>query len=322
MWPVWCFGEVLIDFLNIGASEEAGLRLPELRQYPGGAPANAAVAVAQLGGQAGFIGQVGDDAFGHFLLHALQQKGVDISRTVIHPTAPTPLAFVLLDANGERSFEFLRRDSADVLFRPEQFLPQWFQGQGILHLCSNTLTEAAIAATSMYGVEKAHEAGWWVTVDVNLRANLWPGKQIDVERVHALCCAADVIKISREELQVLGGEPRVAQWLEAGCRLVLVSDDGNPLYFATSAAHGGLSGWVTVPRVQVVDTTAAGDSFSGAVLYALARCLPEQPALLSDEQALRAVIGFAIACGAHTVQRKGAFPALPQFNDVAAAWQL
>ncbi|MFP8968114.1 carbohydrate kinase family protein [Pokkaliibacter sp. CJK22405] len=318
MWPVWCFGEVLIDFLNIGATEEAGLSLAELRQYPGGAPANAAVAVAQLGGKAGFIGQVGDDAFGHFLLDALQKKGVDTSRTVIHPDAPTPLAFVLLDENGERSFEFMRRNSADVLFRPDQFKAEWFQGEGIMHLCSNTLTEESIANTTLHGVKLARDAGWWVTVDVNLRANLWPNKLVDTQRVDALCKLAHVIKISREELNVMGGEAMLPLWLAAGVKLIVVSDDGNPLYFATRD-H---SGWVDAPKVKVVDTNAAGDSFSGAMLYTLSRCLPNNPQLLDDEGSLRALVSFAAACGSHTVQRRGAFPALPGFADVAEAWTL
>ena len=63
MKRIVCFGEALIDFLNTGRRDEAPLALDEFTQYPGGAPANVAVAVAKLGGDVSFAGQVGDDRF-------------------------------------------------------------------------------------------------------------------------------------------------------------------------------------------------------------------------------------------------------------------
>ena len=71
MKRIVCFGEVLIDFLNTSSSSEGKIPFNNFTQYPGGAPANVAVAIAKLGGQSAFAGQVGDDAFGHFLLGAL-----------------------------------------------------------------------------------------------------------------------------------------------------------------------------------------------------------------------------------------------------------
>ncbi|WP_305857602.1 carbohydrate kinase family protein [Balneatrix alpica] len=318
MLPVWCFGEVLIDFLTIGQQQEASLRLPEYRQYPGGAPANAAVAVAKLGGQAGMIGQVGADQFGQFLRASLAANGVDTSRLLEHPQALTPLAFVLLDASGERSFEFYRRDSADLLFAQQDWQTEWFAQPGMLHLCSNTLTEAGIRAVSMYGVQLAKQAGWLVSVDVNLRANLWPQHQLDIPAILALCAQADVLKVSRDELDALGGEALIATWRQAGARLILVTDGGQPLHYYSQGAQGVLA----APAVKAVDTTAAGDSFSGAVLYGLSRCLPTNPALWQQQAELEALLAFALACGAHTVTRPGAIPALPCFADVSHAWQL
>ncbi len=97
MKRVVCFGEAVIDFLNTGQLREGEMSLNSFTQFPGGAPANAAVAVAKLGGEAVFAGQVGDDPFGHFLLDALQLYGVDTSIAAVHPTARTALAFVFLD---------------------------------------------------------------------------------------------------------------------------------------------------------------------------------------------------------------------------------
>ncbi len=131
-----------------------GLQLADFRQFPGGAPANVAVAVARLGGQAKFAGQVGDDPFGQFLEEALLHYGVGTTFLHKHPSAHTTLAFVFLDADGDRSFSFYRDRTADVLFSAEQVSDQWFVDHPILHVCSNTLTNQDIASVTEYVLEQ------------------------------------------------------------------------------------------------------------------------------------------------------------------------
>ena len=195
---VLCFGEALIDFLHIGVQPQGPLQLPAYRQFPGGAPANAAVAVAKLGGLARFAGQVGQDAFGDFLAQALQAYGVDLSLLKRHPTAKTALAFVMLDETGDRSFSFYRDQSADVLFAPEQIGADWFAAKPILHFCSNTLTDDFIAHTTSQLVKQAKAAGCLVSFDVNLRHNLWQEGTANRERINALVWQADIVKFSRD----------------------------------------------------------------------------------------------------------------------------
>ena len=110
-----CFGEALIDF-----SPAPGLQPDQPRmfvQHAGGAPANVAVAVARLGGQSEFVGMLGADMFGDFLLDSLRDAGVEVRHVQRTGDAPTALAFVALDAQGERSFSFYRPPAADLLFR-------------------------------------------------------------------------------------------------------------------------------------------------------------------------------------------------------------
>ena len=312
-----CFGEALIDFLHIGIEPQGPLQLPAYRQFPGGAPANAAVAVAKLGGIARFAGQVGQDAFGDFLAQALQAYGVDLSLLKRHPTAKTALAFVMLDETGDRSFSFYRDQSADVLFAPEQIGADWFAAKPILHFCSNTLTDDYIANTTAQLVQQAKAAGCLVSFDVNLRHNLWQEGAADRERVNALVWQADIVKFSRDELQYLcaGFESAAAylqHCLQAGCQLLLVTDGGGQIdYYAAGASARS----VIPPKVQVVDTTAGGDAFIGGLLFSLS-CLPA--ATLPKDSLLHACIEFATACGAVTVTRPGAFPALPDAAEILA----
>ena len=318
MKPVVCFGEALIDFLNTGQEAQDGLNIKRYQQYPGGAPANAAVAVARLGGQACFAGQVGNDQFGHFLQTSLSTYGVDTQFLLKHPTANTALAFVILDNNGERSFSFHRHQSADVIFSQEQINPQWFRHQPLFHICSNTLTDPAIADVTFEAVRQARTAGALVSFDVNLRHNLWPERKADKTKVNQLLQQVDIIKFSLEELEYMA-EPSTKSYiqhlLQSGCQLIVVTDGPNTMRCYTQTTELAIN----PPAVTAVDTTAGGDAFIGGLLFAFSHChaLP-----VSSEQhtLLETMLWFAANCGALAVTRPGAFPALPQRTEVQVLW--
>src|SRR5690606_36081633 len=102
MNKVYCIGELLIDFV----AEKQGNDLSKATNFTkkaGGAPANVACAVTKLGGKSAFIGCVGEDPFGTFLLDVLADHGVDIS-TAQRCTTFTTLAFVSIAEDGERDF--------------------------------------------------------------------------------------------------------------------------------------------------------------------------------------------------------------------------
>jgi fructokinase len=309
MKSVICFGEALIDFLQTDLMEQGQLSLPGFRQYPGGAPANAAVAVAKLGGKALFAGQVGQDPFGDFLRNALQLYGVDTRYLVQHPSAKTALAFVMLDEHGERSFTFHRHESADVLFSAEQVDAKWFEDQPLLHFCSNTLTTADIAKCTAYIVQQARNKQAIVSFDVNLRHNLWPDNLIDKALVNGLVQQADIVKFSQDELAFLAGadpEKYLQDCLAANCKLLVITDGAKPIRFLTRTQQGE----ITPPVVKAVDTTAGGDAFIGGLLFGLSQ-QADIPQTLADIPQLKSLLRFAAACGAHTVTQAGAFTALP-----------
>ena len=321
---VVCFGEALVDMLSNRVAGEGSANDPEqFTKFAGGAPANAAVAVAKLGGEAYFAGMLGEDAFGRFLLDALNSEGVRTDYVRFTPEAKTALAFVSLDESGERSFEFYRPPAADLLFRADNFHPEIFSGSGILHICSNSLTEAAIADTTTTAVALAREAGWLVSFDVNLRHNLWQSGRVDRQRVNELVAQSDIVKLSLEELEYLAAHREqealggyIARQLQQCPQLVLVTDASEPVQWATRTDWGG----VRPPAVQAVDTTAGGDGFIGGFIYQLAAAritpnkLPQWLASGAHEKALE----FACACGAHAVSRPGAFVALPTQESLQA----
>ncbi|HEY0503494.1 MAG TPA: carbohydrate kinase [Lysobacter sp.] len=313
-----CFGEALIDFLALPSKPGEPRHFLE---FAGGAPANVSAAIARLGGDARFVGMLGADMFGEFLMSQLRAFGVDTRYTAHTSAARTALAFVSLDDDGERSFSFYRPPAADLLFREEHFNPQCFDDAAVLHVCSNSLTEAEIAATTVAGMRLARHHGALVSMDLNLRPSLWPEGVDPAPRLWEALHEADIVKLCRSEADFLirraGHHNAMLQRLWQGhARCVLITDGGQPVRWFTRQAQGE----VPTFRVNVVDTTAAGDAFVGALLTRLVErgfTGERFAAWLGDEAAIVDALRHAAAGGALAATRHGAFAAMPTREAIA-----
>lgn len=313
MSRIVCFGEALVDFLaQAGATPDAPRAF---LQYAGGAPANVAVAACRLGAGCDFVGMLGTDLFGDFLLHSLQQAGVGTGFVQRTDAARTALAFVALDAAGERSFSFYRPPAADLLFTTEHFHNECFTGAGLLHLCSNSLTGDGLAGATLHAAALARAAGAAISVDLNLRPALWPAGMDPQPRLWQLLQQADVVKLARNELDYLaaglGSEAAVLERLWRGrLQWLIVTDGAAPLHWQTRQASGSLAPF----PVTAMDTTAAGDAFVGGLLAWLAdrgADAANLPALLAERTLIDGALRQAAAAGALAVTRHGAFAAMP-----------
>ena len=314
MKKIICFGEALIDFLPDPAQRADGAKA--FLRNAGGAPANVAVALAQLGADSHFVGMLGADMFGDFLLESLQQAGVQTAGVRRTSAANTALAFVSLDARGERSFAFYRPPAADLLFAEADFSAASFAGLAAFHCCSNSLTEAPIAAATLAGIAAAQAAGALVSFDLNWRPALWPAGSDAMPRLWQVLAQANVVKLSKEEFELLG-EPQaaLARLWQGRAELVVVTDGPAPLHWFTRAGGGHYA----APAVAAVDTTGAGDAFTAGLLTMLAEqeVRPGQLAVFAADPArMTPALRFAAACGALAVSRHGAFAAMPRRADV------
>ncbi|GHC18270.1 carbohydrate kinase family protein [Aidingimonas halophila] len=315
MTPVIAFGEALVDMLSSRLGDENPTSPETFTPYAGGAPANVAVACARLGTPSRFLGMLGDDHFGDFLAEELAAHGVDISGVVRTDKARTALAFVSRDASGERTFDFYRPPAADLLYRLEHLPAGVFSSPVILHLCTNSLTDAEISDTTLAIADMATRAGCLISIDANLRHNLWDSGEAEIGRVHQLLDKAQLLKLSREELDYLRADHPADAWLNerlaAGVRLIVVTDGPNDVEVRGAKTHF----FVTPPNVSAVDTTAGGDAFIGGLLTSIAGSGIQDDWHQGDER-LRHFIDIACRCGAHAVMRPGAYAALPTQDDL------
>lgn len=301
------FGELLIDFVSLETGVSVG-DASGFEKKPGGAPANVAVAVAKLGQPSAFLGQVGDDPFGHYLEGVLRAEGVNTEGLRFSGAARTALAFVSLRADGERSFVFYRQPSADMLMTPDDVALNIIDGQDVFHYGSITLISEPSRSATLAGVNYARERGLLISYDPNLRLSLWSDEQTARAGLLSGLPYADLVKVSDEELEFLTGGHDVAPLWREGMRMIVVTHgaDGATLY--TRDAEYSAPGF----RVNAVDTTGAGDGFVAGLLVGLLERGVENSAALPE------ILRFACAVGAITTTARGAIPALPTRAQVEA----
>lgn len=104
-YDIVAMGELLIDFTPAGVSE-TGMCLYE--RNPGGAPVNMLTAAAKAGLRTAFIGKVGNDMHGKFLIEAVENQNINSDGIILDDNVFTTLAFVNLTKDGERSFAFCK----------------------------------------------------------------------------------------------------------------------------------------------------------------------------------------------------------------------
>lgn len=291
-------GEALIDFI----STRSGVSLedaPGFEKCPGGAPANYAVACSRLGLRTGFIGRVGDDAFGRFLVSTLKANGVDASQ-IRYSEQRTALAFVSIAEGGERQFMFYRRPCADVMLEEADLDPGYICRARVLHFGTVSLSESPSREATLKAVEYAKEGGVKVSFDPNIRFHLWAKSREQIrEEVIGVARKCDVFLPSEEEAQFLSGgdiEEAASEFLSWGPRVVAIKL-GEKGCIAADRDH-----LVRVPgiRTQAVDTTGAGDGFDAGFTFGLLQGFD-----------LEKVALYANAVGSLVVRKRGAMTSLP-----------
>ncbi|HEX7104317.1 MAG TPA: PfkB family carbohydrate kinase [Nitrolancea sp.] len=329
-------GELLIDFvaLDVGVSLAKATRF---ERAAGGAPANVAVGLTRFDRTAGFLGQVGDDVFGQVLVETLRTEGVQVDGLRLSQEARTALAFVSLEADGEREFMFYRHPSADMLWKATEADLAIAANCRVFHHGSISLISEPGRTSTLTAIDAAKAGGALISFDPNLRPSLWPSEEIMRRTVRQAIRRADIVKMSDDELEILADcfdddddSPNYLQGAEEiwhdDLQLLIVTCGPDGCHWFNADDSGFVPGF----SVEALDTTGAGDAFMAGLLTGLLEHdLEFEPtigefvrALDNDEELERPVLVHALrlanAAGALTVTRRGAIPALPTRAEIDA----
>ncbi|MDG4648104.1 carbohydrate kinase [Roseibacterium sp. SDUM158017] len=301
---ILCAGEALIDMLPRKTEGGEAAFAP----YPGGSVFNTAVALARLEAPVALFTGLSDDLFGERLSRVLTVNGVNHALAA-RSSRPTTLAFVSL-TGGQAAYTFYDENTAGRMLSPADLpeIPQdcaagFFGG---ISLAVEPCAEAYVALA-----EAMSASGRLVMLDPNIRAGFIADEARYRARMERLLSIADVVKASDEDLAWLMGDGDLGALAEAvrsrGPALVLVTRgaEGVTAYFGNEPVQ------VAAPRVEVVDTVGAGDTFNAGFLAGLhdgGRLSADAVRDGLSEDALRAALELGVRAAAVTVSRAGANP--------------
>ena len=316
---VICIGEALIDFIP----DRSGVFMKDVenfRRVCGGGPANVSAAIARLGGSASLVAKVGADSFGDYIKECLSSCGVDTQYVFSTAEAHTTLAFVTLRADGERDFSFYRNPGADMLLGIGDIAgiqDTLYTGAAALHFSTVDLIEAPVKYATKKAVEMAKNRGLMISFDPNVRLPLWDDPEKCRETALDFLPYADIVKISDNEVEFIYGgdtEAGIAKIMETAkiCFYTMGSDGARMITKDIDVTHPAL-------KVQAVDTTGAGDAFTGAVLCTLSGfgCTPDSIEFMPRES-LISCLDFAQKCAAYSVTSKGAIDSYGRREQIRA----
>ena len=265
------------------------------KQVPGGKGANQADAIAKLNGKVMMIGKIGNDNFGDILVKSLEQDGVDVSNISKNENVSTGIATIMVNSDGDNSIIVVPGANSELTTLDIDNAIDAIKQTDIV------VTQLEIPIeTVKHSLKKAKEFGKYTIL------NPAPAKELDDEIIGLV----DLVTPNETELEILSGVSIKTEQDILKAAKVLI-DKGVKELVVTMGEKGSLNINKTESRiypshkVKAIDTTAAGDSFTGAIAV-----------LLSEGKTIEEAIKFASKVGALTVTKEGAQSSLPTREEV------
>ena len=298
---ILCCGEALIDMLPRTSTEGEACYAP----YAGGAVFNTAIALGRLGANVGFFSGIADDMMGEVLMNSLKESQVDTSLVNLSDR-PSTVAFVKL-VDGHATYAFYDEGTAGRMLSLDD-LPATVEADAMFF---GGISLPVEPCGSTYEALMMRESATRVTmIDPNIRPSFIKDESAYRARIDRMMAAADIVKLSDEDLAWLVGEGDIVtaarKIIDMGAKLVCITEGAKGAHGITADQHV----FVDATRVEVVDTVGAGDTFNAGVLASLqdAGLLTKDAVANLTEAQIASALSLGTRSAAVTVSRAGANP--------------
>ncbi len=307
MFDFAALGEVVIDFTQI----ESETNKMQLLGSAGGAPGNVLVQGSKLGAKTAFVGAVGNDVFGKFLKKEIEKYNIDTSAMVMTKEATTTLAIVYFDEEGDRSFDFVRAPGADSKMSFTDDARRVLDETDVIVYPSLAFSKDPTNATVLEILE-TYKGKKVLAYDPNLRPKIWNNDSLMREKALVGLKYASVLKLGDDEATFIMEKDSVDSAVKAiqdkfGIELICVTMGK----YGCKYYLGDRCGEKPSYAVKTLDTTGAGDSFFGTLLWKLSQC-HYKPTF----EELGDAVAFANAAGAYSTTHKGSMDAMGYLEDI------
>jgi ribokinase len=263
----------------------------------GGKGANQAVACARAGGTVTFVARVGCDMFGEQALQGFRQDGIDVTHVKQDDTAPSGVALIMVDEEGENSIAVASGANGKLSIQDVQETAAVIKGAGIVLMQLETpLTtiEAAAEIANKNGVQVILNPApaQPLSDDLLQQISILTPNETEAEMLTGIC-------VNNEDSAQAAAQALITK----GVNSIIITLGAAGAYVHSDAFTGMVSGF----KVNPVDTTAAGDTFNGTLAVALA-----------EGRSLEQAVTFANAAAALSVTKLGAQPSAPDRESVEA----
>ena len=292
-----CIGEILADMIG---EEKNGIIYYERKA--GGAPFNVACGLKKFGADVTFVGSVGDDLIGQFLIKYAKDFGMDTTYIQKLSDRNTTLAFVELNEEGDRSFCFYRKNTADYCM-PE-LSDELIRAADIVCIGSLMLADPNCVDYALEITERAHTFGKTVAFDVNYRTDIFRDKESAVRTYKKILSKADIVKFSEDEVETFT-EDYVSS-LNDKLVLITLGKEGSEWRYKGNKKR------IPTITVKPVDTTGAGDAFFAGALSIINNNVGNP----LTEEILDESLRFGNIAGALNTTGRGAIDHLPDLDTI------
>jgi len=289
-------GEVVIDLIaSIPRFPEPDEKIfaTKYEKHPGGVTANFCVALSRLGAKSGFIGGVGEDADGTYLRDVFKREGVDASRLVTRKNALTPLNFVTVTPDGQKTI-FQSPYMLTVFPRPEELDLNYIADARILH------TTALRVDTAERALKHAKKEGLTTSFDLEKHVAVY-----GLEKLAPLIKLTDILLPNKMGALTLTGTQSLKEAAEKllalGPKTVVITLGEKGCLIKTKKETLEVSAF----KVKAVDATGAGDAFNAGLITGIL-----------NQWDLRKAATFAHAVAAIKITHTGAQAGLPTRKEV------